>query len=247
MQSNYRLPVGGLVAKSIGIYFGNLVPFVVLALVTLAPWIVFRFYLEANPPPVRRDDPLDVSLMPLLGMVLQMLGQQVLAGALTFGVVQRLRGIPTDLGQVLSVGVKSFLRVLVVGIVYGVLVAIGFVFLVVPGLMLLTIFFVALPAAVLENKGLGGAMQRSSELTRGNRWPILGALLLFGVVMWTVMMVFWFTLAQGADIERLPAWIEVVYTVVLAPFGATMPAVCYYMLRMGKENVDAKQIAAVFD
>jgi hypothetical protein len=247
MQSNYRLPVGGLVAKSIGIYFGNLLPFMVLAAVALAPWIVARFYMEANAAPPSPGSMPELQPMALVTLLLQQLGTQVLAGALTFGVVQRLRGIPTDLGQVLAVGVKSFLRVLVVGIVYGALVGIGTLMLVVPGMILMTIFYVALPAAVLENKGLGGAMQRSADLTRGNRWQVFGAVLLFVLLMMGVGAILGVIMFQATNVAGLPAWAEVLLNVVLAPFGATMPAVCYYMLRMGKENVDAKQIAAVFD
>lgn len=252
MQSTYRLPIGGLVAKSIGIYLGNLLPFVVLAAIALAPWIVMRFYLEANPPRVPAGGKPGFEPLPLAAVVLQQLGAQVLTGALTFGVVQKLRGIPTDLGQVLTIGFKSFLRVLVVGIVYGLLVGLGTVLLVVPGMIVMTIFYVALPAAVLENKGVGGAMARSSDLTRGNRWQIFGAVLLFAVVMFgatlLIGLLLYLTMKDQALQEgSIPAWLEVAFTLLLAPFGATMPAVCYFLLRTGKENVDAKQVAAVFD
>jgi uncharacterized membrane protein len=247
MQSTYRLPIGGLVAKSIGIYLGNLLPFVVLAAIALAPWIVMRFYLEANPPRVPAGGKPGFEPLPLAAVVLQQLGAQVLTGALTFGVVQKLRGIPTDLGQVLTIGFKSFLRVLVVGIVYGLLVGLGTVLLVVPGMIVMTIFYVALPAAVLENKGVGAAMRRSSDLTRGNRWQVFGAVLLFVLVMAGVMALLGLLLYQTMKDGVFPAWLEVAINLVLAPFGATMPAVCYFLLRTGKENVDAKEIAAVFD
>jgi hypothetical protein len=252
MQSNYRLPVGGLVAKSIGIYFGNLLPFVALSAIALAPWIVMLFYLEAQPRPETATAPRSVwDATPtgpeLVATLLQQIGTLVLTGALTFGVVQKLRGMQADLGQTLAIGVKSFLRVLLIGIVYGVLVCIGLLVFVVPGLMLMTIFYVALPAAVLESKGIGASLSRSADLTRGNRWPIFGAVVLFWLLILVVSTVFGVVMVAAVKNGVLPAWLQVTLHVVLAPFGATMPAVCYYMLRMGKENVDAKQIAAVFD
>jgi len=236
MTSAYRLPVGGLVAKSLGIYFGNLLPFTLLAVLVYAPWIAVRFAFESSP----------TQALLWSGTILQQLGGQVLAGALTYGVVQKLRGQPAAIGDVVVVGVRSFLRVLLVGIVYGLLVGCGTLLLIVPGMILLTVYYVALPAAVLESKGVGGAMQRSSGLTRGNRWPIFGAVVLFTIVMIGVGMLLGLATVTTTD-EVPPMWLEVAFTVLLAPFGATMPAVCYFMLRTGKENTDCQKTEAVFD
>jgi hypothetical protein len=47
--------------------------------------------------------------------------------------------------------------------------------------------------------------------------------------------------------DGIPMWLEIAITILTTPFSATMAAVCYFMLRMGKENVDVKELAAVFD
>ena len=74
-----------------------------------------------------------------------------------------------------------------------------------------------------------------------------GAVPLFTLVTVGGLMVLVFLLAGMFREGEFPAWIEVAMNVVVAPFGATMPAVCYFLLRTGKENVDAKDVAAVFD
>ena len=235
---SFRLPIGGLVGKALSIYFGNLLPFLVLAAICFAPWIAMRFYLETAVP--------SQGLI-LTTALLSALGTQVLTGALTYGVVQRLREQPVSLGQIISFGVRSFLRVLVVGLVVGLATGIGSLLLVVPGLIVMTCLYVAVPAAVLESKGVGDAIRRSLDLTRGNRWQVFGAVLLFFLVViggGAVVAL----MATGMNPEKgLPAWLEVSLNLVLAPIGATLPAVCYYMLRRGKESVDPKEIAAVFD
>jgi hypothetical protein len=85
------------------------------------------------------------------------------------------------------------------------------------------------------------------DLTRGNRWQVFGAVLLFFLVLiggGAVVAL----MATGMNPEKgLPAWLEVTINLVLAPIGATLPAVCYFMLRRGKESVDPQEIAAVFD
>jgi hypothetical protein len=239
--NNYRLPFGALVAKSLQVYFGNLVPFVLLAAMTLGPWIVLRFYTEYGLAwhEMTRGE---VTTYSALLSLLDGLGTHLLTGALTFGVVQKLRGLPAGLDQILGFGVKSFLTVLAVGIVTGLLIGLGML-VIVPGLMLMTVWYVAMPAAVLERRGVGAAMQRSSDLTRGSRWPIFGAALLFLVLtVGSIWLLEWVYGDAGT-----PAWLDVLVNVLLTPFGATMPAVCYFLLRTGKENIDAKAIAAVFD
>ena len=54
------------------------------------------------------------------------------------------------------------------GILSGIGIGIGFILLIVPGLILLTIWAVIAPAIVVENRGVFEAFGRSRELVRGN-------------------------------------------------------------------------------
>ena len=72
----------------------------------------------------------------------------------------------------------------------GIAILVGLILLIVPGLMLFTRWAVALPAMLRENLGISEALGRSSELTAGNRWKILGlALLLWVPFMVAVVLV----------------------------------------------------------
>ncbi len=46
--------------------------------------------------------------------------------------------------------------------------------LLVPGFILLIMWFVAIPVCVVEQRGSWASMQRSAELTKGHRWKISG-------------------------------------------------------------------------
>lgn len=70
----------------------------------------------------------------------------------------------------------------------GIAIVIGLVLLIVPGLMLFTRWAVALPALLREELGVTAAMGRSSELTAGNRWRILGLALLMWVPFFVVLV-----------------------------------------------------------
>ena len=63
------------------------------------------------------------------------------------------------------------------------LVFLGFVALILPGIVILLILCVALPACILEDLSPIAALKRSRELTRGNRWRLLGLVLLNGLIL----------------------------------------------------------------
>ena len=64
----------------------------------------------------------------------------------------------------------------------GFLVALGCIALIVPGVLLAVRWSLAVPALVLENKDIGDAMSRSSDLTLGNRGRVFVIWLLFVIL-----------------------------------------------------------------
>ena len=129
----------------------------------------------------------------------------------------------------------------------------GFLLLVVPGIIVSILWYVAIPAAVMEGKNVSEAMSRSTRLTEGSRWQIFASWLVVGVITavvgFVVVMVLMATAPHLVDdtTHRLPAWANIAIGLLLAPLGAVMSATCYFLLRTGKEHADADQIAAVFD
>jgi hypothetical protein len=63
------------------------------------------------------------------------------------------------------------------GILKGIAVTIGIVLLIVPGLILLTIWAVTGPAIVIERRGVIDAFSRSWELVRGQAWMVFAIIL----------------------------------------------------------------------
>ena len=74
---------------------------------------------------------------------------------------------------------------LMAGILVGFGVFLGFVALIVPGLILLTFWSVTAPAIVLEDLGAVEGMRRSWRLVRGNGWQVFAVI----VVMYVLLLV----------------------------------------------------------
>lgn len=238
-SSTFSLPFGAFVSTALGIYVRNLVTFVLLCAMVLAPWIVLRILLRQSGVTVG-GEALSTVLQSVLGMVV--------TGALTYGVVQQMQGKPAGLGQLVSAGLSALGRVFVTGLVTGLIIGLGTVMLVIPGIIATVLLYVAIPVAVMEKAGVGDAMRRSAELTSGSRWAIFGAALLVMLVSLGIVFLAGF-LSATTSTDRfgsLPLWMEIGIPLVLTPLSATLSAVAYVMLRRGKENTDLEQIAAVF-
>lgn len=124
-----------------------------------------------------------------------------------------------------------------VSLLAGIGIAIGFVLLIIPGLILLTIWSVVGPATVIEKPGVIAAFGRSRELVRHNGWQV------FGVIVLVYLIVIAFSIVGGIIASPLgevgEAIVSWIVTSLTAPFAALSAAVLYYRLRDVKGEAPA--------
>jgi hypothetical protein len=132
-------------------------------------------------------------------------------------------------GQLLSAVTPVLGQLVLVGVVAGIGIGIGFVLLIVPGLILLTMWFVATPVIVLERPPGLAALGRSRELVRGNGWQVFGVI----AVLYIFVALASALLDYAADSAGTGAGIvvTVVVGVLTAPLAALAAAVVYFDLR----------------
>jgi hypothetical protein len=73
-------------------------------------------------------------------------------------------------------------RLIVVDVIYGVLVALGLILLLAPGVAAFVWLALAAPLVEIEGRGVRAALARSVRLVRGRFWTVLGVLLPIGIV-----------------------------------------------------------------
>jgi len=96
-----------------------------------------------------------------------------LIAAATIAALARIaRGVSAGYWEAMTDGVAAWPRLFIVRLVNGIIIALGILALVVPGLVLLVRFALLDPVAVLERAGPGEARRRSVALTAGQRWEI---------------------------------------------------------------------------
>ncbi|MEZ5098956.1 MAG: hypothetical protein R3C15_03965 [Thermoleophilia bacterium] len=125
------------------------------------------------------DDRTRVSALPLLVLIVYFAATTLVQIAVTQDVA---RGAAASPGATLAAAWSRLWRALPAGLLVGVIVTIGIVLLVVPGLVALTRLAVTVPAAVTEDVGIRGALKRSNELVRGFGWSVFGTIVVLAVL-----------------------------------------------------------------
>jgi hypothetical protein len=178
----------------------------------------------------------------LVTIILEMLSQAIVL----YGAFQDMRGRPVNLGESLGVAFGRLLPIIGVAICISIGVGLGLVLLIVPGLILMTMWFVATPVCVVEQKGPLASMGRSSELTKGHRWKIFGMVVLVLIVGGVASAIIQGVLTlTGSTVLVIVG--TLIWNGVWGAFYAIFVVVTYHDLRVAKEGVDVHQIAAVFD
>jgi len=198
----------------------------------------------------------------LVGLVVVIVCAFVLQAAIVHATVADLNGRRVVMGESLKAGLNNWLPLLGLAILMGLGLAIGFVLLIVPGIILAVMWSVAVPAKVVEKIGVTDAFQRSRDLTRGRRWAIFGLFVIYVIALWIIEALIMaavmplmlskglptpeamtgFT-AVGISTMVASAVIATITTLISTAGGATL----YSELRSTREGVGPEAMASVFD
>ena len=217
---NRKLDIGGTLSQAFSIYgsqAGVLLPlaFCLFLLVAVVNWLVSGSLI----------------LFPL-GIV-----AGVVAGTLYQGMVVGLVSDVQDgrrdssVNDLISATGPVILPLIGAGILAGIGIGLGFLLLIVPGLILLTIWAVIAPVIVVERTGVIEAFGRSRALVRGNGWQVFGVIIAVVVIVFVAQAILG-AIAIGIDDSALLRIIfNVVASTVTEPVAALVAAVIYFRLR----------------
>lgn len=247
--------IGRVGSRTFEVLGRNFVNFFVLAVLAVLPQILFSASIARTYGPtglaaavVTKGYWLSFLGATLLSLVMSF----VLQAALTYGTIMDLNGRRVSLGEALLAGLKVFLPVALISILFGLGFVVGFVLFIVPGLMLLTAWLVVVPVRVAEGTDIVDSFSRSAELTKGHRWPIFGIMVIYliGVTVLELVTAPIIALSIGGQLGGWPILSIVLQAIeggVTAVISATGVACIYYELRSVKEGMGPEQLAAVFD
>ena len=148
---------------------------------------------------------------------------------------------------------RRFGSLLWLSLLWTVLVFLGFVALIVPGIFLLVAWSVSVPALMFEGISAFKSLGRSFDLVRGRWFATLAALfvaiLSLGVVTYVVQLLLG-AIAKGLKVDSIGLWLgfnwlgSLFSELVTYPFISAVIAVIYIDLRVRKEGLDVGTLAS---
>lgn len=239
MREVESISAGSVLGAGFSIYFRNLPMLGLLTAIGFAPYGAYQLWR-----------PLQSSTF--TGFIVEMFVYSVCAtlveGGVAYGVVASLRGTrDVDLWKVFGRSVRVLPRIFLLSIVVGLLVLLGLVFLIVPGIIVALMLFVAVPASVMEGGGIGKALKRSGDLTEGHKGSLFAVVLVLTVPILVLSSLLDSAVALGFE-PLFGHILDLVITDFLyGGIWATCAAVAYHDLRILNDGVDTEEIAAAFD
>lgn len=236
--SEARLDIGWVVSATLRVLRTRAVDLLLVALPFLwLPDLIAGFAPDSRPLQL---------LMGLPGLVFtgggSLITYQELAG-----------GLRVNASDATRQGAARFARLWLIGLASGVMILVGLLLLIVPGIIAGLGFCVAPSVAMAENKNAIPALERAWDLSRGQRWRLLG---LTGLVLAASLGVLLAGFAVGLVIGLAGGMsaIDPVANLGFGPVFETLVAVlttvgttaAYVGLRHAKEG-PAEEIARTFD
>jgi hypothetical protein len=242
--SSDRLDVGRVLQDALNVLGRNIVPFGLLALALVGVPAALAGAGQA----LAKDNE-GYTILTALGGLAGVVTRPILQGAVFYGAMRDLEGERVSADDCLRAGRRRWGTLLALTIWSGLLVGLGVIFLVVPGVILALRWSVAGPIVALEGAGIQGAMERSARLTEGRRWAIL---LLFAIQFVAVLCAAGVIGIAGAGLSVLApkymvgAATEAITNILTDVSVATVGAVLFRQLRGDREGAAAATLAEVF-
>jgi hypothetical protein len=214
--------VGDVIFRSARILIDR--PFLMIPqLIVLIPALIVDLLTSSSP-----FNPLGLIIGTLSGVL-----SVIVAGAYPPLIKAALEGGQLSVGEALRKAVQRFWTLLAAGILTVLIVALGFIALIVPGIILLTWYAYTVPAIMLEGKGATEGMAASKAFGRdkkGSTFLIFLTVFLVGLLLFAVESI----LSLGSRVlgqivfsildVPLAAWVAVMVTYAYITYGPSSAA-----------------------
>lgn len=259
-QAPRPLGFGEILDGSFTLYRRNFTTFFGAALTPHLPLVIFWLLAPLFLGGVA-DAGVFMEVVPILLLPYSVAATLLVMGALTSGFAEAYGGGLPVLGGMLGHGLRRWLSLAVASMLAYILVVFGILLFVIPGLILLAMFFAVPPVVVVEGRGPIAAMGRSRVLSRGGRMRILGIMLVGWIItllpafaLWTVAGVGMgmsgvleaASLAQASDlwVAAMVQAASIVVTALTWPFLMGVTVLLYFDRRARTEAPDLESAAA---
>jgi hypothetical protein len=215
-----RLDIERVIRRTFSVFIANARTLVPTALLIYLPYLVVAAVTDVSSGGRATlgtfgADP-DIMMLEGIETILSLLLGAVAAAATTWICAHAADGQPVGIRPAIGTALALGPAVLATSLLLSVLIIAGLVVFIVPGLVVMAMFFVAVPVVVVERCGVPDAFVRSRDLTRGNRLLIFVGALAFMVL---VALIFLFAVIVPGIVVALLG-VPGLFAVVAGALGA---------------------------
>ena len=235
-----------VIGRNVGLWIGLAIVFSAIPAIILQ-FLILRPLSGGLANPEAMADPTLIMAnpwVPALGGLVSIVLALVLQSSLIRATIEDLSGKRPAMGDCISTAISVLLPAIGLALLVGLGVMVGFILLIVPGIILLLRWAVAVPVLVQERQGVLASMARSAELTSGNRWALLGLFVIIVIILFIAQLVIGFVVALFGGIIALV--LGLVVQSILSTVFSTATAVSYVALREAKEGTSVQELARIF-
>jgi len=182
-----------------------------------------------------------------LSVLAMILSGYLLQGALVRATILDQTGRPVDIGGSIGLALRLLLPMIGLAILSSIIIGIGFVLLIVPGVIAYLMLSVSVPVLVEERRGVIDSMSRSRALTKGSRLRILLVLILVLLIYFVISAILgMLLLAVARDSAIGGAVLAALTTALSSMVMAVLFASLYIELKTVKEGTTMDSLAEIF-
>lgn len=249
-DSEAKLDLSRVLNNTFGVIGRNPIVFLGLSFLIVAlPQLLIQYLIGAGDPAAQAQVMTSLIESPTAivgsvgGWFVMIIMSVLLQATLIVATISDLDGREVNLGHCFNQALAKLLPLIGLGILFTLGIMLGFLLLIIPGILLYLMWIVAAPVMMAENTGIVDSLKRSAQLTKGSkRWILLFLVIVIVISMvlglFTAPLAFvsiWLTLIAGALLNTLTGAIQ----------GAGIASI-YVDLRTAKEGTDTGALADVF-
>ena len=178
-------------------------------------------------------------LVGAIGALIAVLISAVLQAAILRAAAQATIGDPVDVEASYRYGLKRLWSVILVSILVGLVVAVGFILLVIPGIIFLVFLSVSIPVLIVEGRRGTEAMGRSWNLVKGHFWHAFAVIVVAAVIVGIISGIIG---AIGGNNWAVRWIFTAIAQILTVPFASLVSVLLYLDLRARSESLSAETL-----
>ncbi len=184
------------------------------------------------------------ALLAAIGFFIAVAIQQLWAGAVTRGGAAATLGREVDVRASYQYAFSRLGGLIGLALLVGLVVGVGFILLIIPGIIFLVFLSVSVSAFIIERVGVTEAMSRSWKLVSGQWWHTFIVIVVAAIIAGVVNGII--TAIGGSTF--IGAWIfSSIAQIITGPFVALVNVLLYIDLRARHEGLTAARLGSELD